>query len=149
MPSKTLESSTQLLLPQVQLQLTEDLTGKPASGAAVNVPDDPANPAKSQLHWTSEQQMEFTVTPDLVPPGLYDVVVTNPDLREVRVGSVRRDRGRAFVGEECDRTPALRYRRDPPEGAACPKKTVVALMAMPDRNGFCARGRGLPPAMGI
>jgi hypothetical protein len=78
MPAKTLEPSNQLLLPQVQLNLTKELTGASAS-QSVAVPDDPANAAASQLQWTSEQQMTFIVTPGLLVPGVYDVVVTNPD----------------------------------------------------------------------
>lgn len=79
MPSKTLEKAPELLLPKIALSRKQDLSGAAASGTA-NIPDDPAAPSKSLVHWTSEQSMAFQVTPDLaLAPGLYDVVVTNPD----------------------------------------------------------------------
>jgi hypothetical protein len=78
MPIKTLDA-TELRLPHVTLDRKQDLGGAAASGKA-DIPDDPAAPAKSLVHWTSEQRMSFKVTPDLaLVPGLYDVVVTNPD----------------------------------------------------------------------
>jgi hypothetical protein len=79
MPSKLLEKPPTLLLPEIDLDITQRLDGSSASDKPVKVPDDPTQPAKSQVHWTSEQQMSFKVTPGLITPGLYDVVVTNPD----------------------------------------------------------------------
>ncbi len=78
MPIKTLDA-TQLQLPHIALDRKQDLAGTSASGKA-DIPDDPASPAKSLVHWTSEQRMSFKVTPTLaLVPGLYDVIVTNPD----------------------------------------------------------------------
>lgn len=80
MPSKTLEQTAQLILPRIDLDLTTALDGSSASGKPITVPDDQAHPDKSQVHWISEKSMSFQVTPGLItPPGLYDVVVTNPD----------------------------------------------------------------------
>ncbi|MFT3772479.1 MAG: kelch repeat-containing protein [Minicystis sp.] len=79
MPSKLLEQPPTLLLPEITLSVTQALDGSSASGKAVKVPDNPAHPDQSQVHWTSEQQMSFQVTPGLIEPGLYDIVVTNPD----------------------------------------------------------------------
>jgi hypothetical protein len=78
MPIKTLDT-TELQLPHIALDRKQDLGGAAASGKA-DIPDDPAAPTKSLVHWTSEQRMSFKVTPDLkLVPGLYDVIVTNPD----------------------------------------------------------------------
>ncbi|MEP7122121.1 MAG: kelch repeat-containing protein, partial [Byssovorax sp.] len=78
MPIKTL-NTTQLQLPHVVLDRKQDLAGAAASGKAT-IADDPAAPAKSLVHWTSEQRMSFKVTPEQkLVPGLYDVIVTNPD----------------------------------------------------------------------
>lgn len=80
MPSKALEQAQELILPRVDLALTTALDGSSASGAVITVPDDPQKTAESQVHWVSEGLMWFNVTPGLIaPPGLYDVVVTNPD----------------------------------------------------------------------
>jgi hypothetical protein len=79
MPSKLLEQPPQLILPAIDLVLGKNLDGTAASAKPVKVPDDAAHPDQSQVHWTSEKSMSFQVTPGLIPPGLYDVVVTNPD----------------------------------------------------------------------
>lgn len=79
MPSKLLEEPPTLLLPKIDLTQTQALDGSSASGKPAAVPDDPARPGDSQVHWTSEKQMSFRFTPALVGPGLYDIVVTNPD----------------------------------------------------------------------
>ena len=79
MPSKLLEQPPTLLLPEISFDLKQNLDASSTSGKSVKVPDDPAHADKSQVHWTSENQMSFTVTPGLITPGVYDVVVTNPD----------------------------------------------------------------------
>jgi hypothetical protein len=78
MPSKLLEKPPTLLLPTVELDRVQNLDGSSASDKTL-VPDDPAHPDQSQVHWTSEKEMSIKVTPELIQPGLYDVVVTNPD----------------------------------------------------------------------
>lgn len=80
MPSKTLESQRQLLMPKIELTQAKDLAGADVSGAAVQVPDDPSSPATSAVHWTSEQSMSFDVRPgEKWPEGVYSITVTNPD----------------------------------------------------------------------
>ncbi len=79
MPTDTLKSSPQLILPAIQLTRTKDLGGAPAGGT-IRIPDDPADPASSLVHWRSGQEMSFDVVPALaLAPGFYDVRVTNPD----------------------------------------------------------------------
>jgi hypothetical protein len=80
MPSKTLESTVRLLLPSIVLTRTKDVQGGAVAEPGIKLPDDPANPAASQVRWLSEQQMAFDVTPELkAAPGVYDITVTNPD----------------------------------------------------------------------
>lgn len=80
MPSKTLEDTVRLLLPGVVVTRTADIEGNSVPPAPIALPDDPANPAASHVHWASEQQMSFDITPDMqVAPGVYDIRVTNPD----------------------------------------------------------------------
>ncbi len=79
MPTGTLTSSPRLVLPEVLLTRTRDLGGA-AAGGAIRVPDDPADPGASLVHWRSAQEMSFDVVPALaLTPGFYDVRVTNPD----------------------------------------------------------------------
>jgi hypothetical protein len=53
---------------------------RPAPAAAFDIADDPASPAGSRVHWASETSMSFDVAPaDLLPAGVFDVKVTNPD----------------------------------------------------------------------
>lgn len=78
MPSGTY-AGARLLFPAVKLSQTRTLGGAAASGE-VAIPDDPAAPEASLLHWTSEQLLSFDVTPALaLQPGFYDITVTNPD----------------------------------------------------------------------
>jgi hypothetical protein len=79
MPSKSLQKPERLILPSVDLKMSQDLAGVAANGGALRVPDDPADPTNSRVKWQSEQQMSFAVVPGFLTPGLYDVVVTNPD----------------------------------------------------------------------
>jgi hypothetical protein len=82
MPSRTLADPRQLLLPRVTLVPAAALPGGVLPGAPVEVADDPANPAASRVHWTSESAMSFDVVPvDALPTGVFDVTVTNPDAR--------------------------------------------------------------------
>ncbi|HSB19664.1 MAG TPA: kelch repeat-containing protein [Anaeromyxobacteraceae bacterium] len=79
MPTDTLRSASRLLLPSVVLTRTRDLGGAP-TGGSVRIPDDPANPDASLVHWKSSQEMSFDVVPSLLlAPGFYDIRVTNPD----------------------------------------------------------------------
>ncbi len=79
MASKTLVS-TELILPAVKLKRTKELAGGDATGAPLVIVDDARDPGGSRLRWVSEQEMAFDVTPDLkMAPGVYDVLVTNPD----------------------------------------------------------------------
>jgi hypothetical protein len=84
MPSKVLEGdkSAKLILPKVELSQTKDLVGgAPTVAAQIVVPDDPNNPAASQVHWKSEQEMSFDVK-EATPPwstGVFSIKITNPD----------------------------------------------------------------------
>lgn len=79
MPTGTLTSSPRLVLPEVLLTRTLDLGGA-AAGGAIRVPDDPADPGASLVHWQSAREMSFDVVPALaLAPGFYDIRVTNPD----------------------------------------------------------------------
>ncbi len=70
-----------LVLPAISLERTSDLAGAAATGR-VTLPDSPTDPASSLVHWTSGQEMSFDVVPALaLQPGVYDVLVTNPDGR--------------------------------------------------------------------
>lgn len=80
MPSKTLEDQRELILPAITLSPVAALPGLDAPTAAIDITDDPANPAVSRVHWTSETAMSFDVVPaDALPAGVFDVTVTNPD----------------------------------------------------------------------
>lgn len=81
LPIKTLEGpNTQLLLPKIELKATASLDGSAPAGSAIQIPDDPANPGASKVHYLSDTQMSFDITPDQqIPGGVYDIIVTNPD----------------------------------------------------------------------
>lgn len=80
MPSKTLESKRELVLPKVELTM---VTPIPATGTAApprTIVDDPANPAGSRVKWTSETEMAFEIhEADALPTGVMAIKVTNPD----------------------------------------------------------------------
>jgi hypothetical protein len=68
-----------LHLPKVTLTRTQDLNGASATGTFV-IPDDPAHPDASRLHWSSKHEMTLQVFPELLlSTGLYDITVLNPD----------------------------------------------------------------------
>ena len=80
MTSKALSAPEQLILPKVGLSRVKAIDGAAVTDPTVVVPDDPANPAASHVHWASTIQMSFDVFPELkLATGLYDVTVTNPD----------------------------------------------------------------------
>lgn len=80
MPSNTLEDKRELILPTVTLSPVAALPGLDAPEGALDIKDDPASPAGSRVHWTSESAMSFDVAPaDMIPAGVFDVTVTNPD----------------------------------------------------------------------
>jgi hypothetical protein len=80
MPSKTLESKRELVLPTVELTMVSPI---PASGTVApprKIVDDPANPTTSRVKWTSESQMAFEIhESDALPTGVMTIKVTNPD----------------------------------------------------------------------
>lgn len=80
-PTKILEGPrTALVLPKIELVPSKNLDGTAAAGAPIVMPDDPANPAASHVHFLSETQMSFDISEDLaVQGGVYDIVATNPD----------------------------------------------------------------------
>jgi hypothetical protein len=68
--------SPQVVLPRVSLIRTHDVAGAPVSEAAIVLPDDPAAPRDSALHWLSPSHMRARLDPALaLPPGLYDVSI--------------------------------------------------------------------------
>jgi len=80
MPSKTLTDKRELILPAITLQQTQALPGDDATTAPIAIADDPANPASSRVHWTSEQLMSFSILPeDKLATGVFTVTITNPD----------------------------------------------------------------------
>ncbi len=78
LPTHTLEGSTQLLLPRVELVAATTFDPSVATPDVV-VPDDPNNPGASQVHFISDKELRIDLTKGLVAPGVYDVRVTNPD----------------------------------------------------------------------
>src|SRR4051812_16685300 len=64
MPSKTLPPPPELVFPAISLGRPLDLGGAAADGP-VAIPDDPAAPAASYVHWDSELQMRFRIDPAL------------------------------------------------------------------------------------
>lgn len=82
MPSHTLASSRELLLPQITLAPNAALPGGTLPAGPIDIADDPANPSASRVHWANESRMSFDVNPaDMLPAGVFDVTVTNPDKR--------------------------------------------------------------------
>ena len=79
-PSSTLTDPRRLLLPKITLEPTAAIPGGTLAAAPVAITDDPADPANSRVHWTSELAMSFDVAPaDHLPTGVFGVTVTNPD----------------------------------------------------------------------
>ena len=80
MPSRTLSDRRELVLPKVQLGPVAAVPGGILAAAPIEISDDPAKPQASRVHWTSETSMSFDVAPDdMLPTGVFDVTVTNPD----------------------------------------------------------------------
>src|SRR5262249_27129558 len=80
---KTLElsgknPSAQLILPKIELTTTQVIGDKGKVGDKQVIKDDPAKPMDSRVHWTSEQQMSFQITDDLLT-GVFSITITNPD----------------------------------------------------------------------
>lgn len=74
----SLTATPLLNLPAVSLVPEQDLTGAPADGDPVLIPDDPSTPATSRARWTSQQAMEVDLFPELsLVPGLYGLRVAN------------------------------------------------------------------------
>ncbi|MFZ5470558.1 MAG: hypothetical protein ACOZIN_14070 [Myxococcota bacterium] len=68
----------QLELPRVSLLPVAQLDGMSVEGVAVEIPDDPRDPASSKVRWKSQESMSFRVDPALnLAPGLYDIGVVN------------------------------------------------------------------------
>jgi hypothetical protein len=71
-----LTDDPRLKLPEISMQRV-DASGNPM-GAAVVIPDDPHDPASSDVEWHSQTSMDFHVDPSLMlPAGTYRVTVTN------------------------------------------------------------------------
>ncbi len=82
MPTKVLEGPTVLILPEVTLAMSQDLTGESATGTTIVFPGEPGQALSNNLFWTSANEMSVRVSEDPavdLEPGLYDVTVTNPD----------------------------------------------------------------------
>ena len=79
-PTKTLSGpKTELKLPTIELKPVSSLdTMAPAT--AIQIPDDPAKPAESNVHFINETRMSFDIDESLnLQGGVYDIVATNPD----------------------------------------------------------------------
>ncbi len=89
MPVDTATSKPKLELPKVTVTQSADLTGAPTDMATpVVIPDDPADPSSSQVHWTSQSLMTFDVTPGLaLPTGYHRLDVQNPNGHGTRFDS--------------------------------------------------------------
>ncbi|MCC6994985.1 MAG: hypothetical protein IT370_10290, partial [Deltaproteobacteria bacterium] len=85
LPTDTLQSRAVLVLPRVSLTQTSNLDGTAATGTPVVIADDPADASKQHVHWMSEQQLSFDVTPGVLAPGVYDVEVANADEQSARL----------------------------------------------------------------
>jgi hypothetical protein len=80
MPSKTLEGARELRLPSIVLEMVTPLGGATKVDDPIAILDDPAKPAESRVHWTSEELLSFDVRPeDKLPAGVMTIEVTNPD----------------------------------------------------------------------
>lgn len=80
MPSRTLDAPVRLLLPRITLAPVAAVPGGTMPAGPIEIADDPAAPAASRVHWTSESQMSFDVLPvDALAAGVFDLTVTNPD----------------------------------------------------------------------
>ncbi len=80
MPSKTLESKRELVLPKIELTMVSPIPAGGTVAAPRTIVDDPANPAASRVKWTSETQMAFEIhEADAMPTGVMAIKVENPD----------------------------------------------------------------------
>ncbi|NUQ78004.1 MAG: hypothetical protein HUU21_31100 [Polyangiaceae bacterium] len=79
-PTKTVSGpKTELVLPKIELKPVSSLDDM-APATAVQIPDDPANPGESNVHYLSDTSMSFDIDESLnLEGGVYDIVATNPD----------------------------------------------------------------------
>lgn len=79
MPSEVVSGPTQLLLPKIELKPVSSLDPM-APATALQIPDDPAKPSESNVHYLSDTKMSFDIDESLgLQGGVYDIVATNPD----------------------------------------------------------------------
>jgi hypothetical protein len=80
MPIKTMQGTTELVLPRIDLLPVVNLEGAGASAAPVLFSGEASGPNAGLLEWHSSSSMSFDITPTLkVGAGVFSVVVTNPD----------------------------------------------------------------------
>ncbi|QDG54379.1 hypothetical protein FIV42_27635 [Persicimonas caeni] len=88
----SLEDESRIEYPTISLDRMTSLTGEEAEAANVTYSGDPDNPTnRGLLKWQSQEQMTFTVNPELtladgttgpLPTGILDVTVTNANDNE-------------------------------------------------------------------
>jgi hypothetical protein len=81
MPSKTLESTRELILPKIELVMETPLGGATPLAAPLAIQDNPGDPnAPRRVKWTSESEMSFDIfEEDKLPTGVMTIKVTAPD----------------------------------------------------------------------
>jgi hypothetical protein len=80
MPFDTLQDTTDLELPLVELERNANLSGDSKSGPTLTFPGKGDDENADKLGWRSKQRMSLLIDQDNAPPvGLYGVTVTNPD----------------------------------------------------------------------
>ncbi|HMA96960.1 MAG TPA: hypothetical protein VKP30_29950 [Polyangiaceae bacterium] len=80
MATKTLEDGPVLVLPAVTLTGSQTLEGAKNTGEVIELAGEPGKKNASDLSWQSSQQMTVAISERLaIDPGIYDLLVTNPD----------------------------------------------------------------------
>lgn len=80
MATKTLEDDHVLVLPSMTLTGTQTLDGTKTKGEIVELSGEPGKKNAADLSWQSSQQMTLAISDRLaIDPGIYDLLVTNPD----------------------------------------------------------------------
>lgn len=79
LPTKTLEGTTQLVLPKVEILGASSFAGLDPATPSLVIADDAANPTASALTFVSEAELRVALGKGQLSAGVYDLRVTNPD----------------------------------------------------------------------